>query len=371
MPLLCLQGHQASPLRPLERDCSAAWHKCGMLQRSAAQAAALLRELARCKPADTHATRGTRPSAGGTAWCACDATHGAGPKQARSQIICRRLLCTLGRRPLKRMPPPVSTLACTGDPARGAPITCEGGRVGPGGGFEVGWHSRTAGSVAKGAALPEAWWLLRVAAAICSARLRVPSAPARQRNAGNFSTPRLCRPSARALPALQALLPAARKLTSSRPGCVLRRYMARRYAAARVLGRERGGVRVGEQAGSWLRLPCQPTHPDGRHVWDGSVILTAQHQQNEPSLTSGVNGVPPAQVQVSKGDRRGRQGQQAGAHCAALHVHNHLAAGAGKGGRVPGTWAAIMNTAETCQANFYAASWQHALQAPRWRAQGH
>lgn len=49
-----------------------------------------------------------------------------------SQIIWMRLLCTLGRSPLKRMPPPVSTLAWTGDPASGAPMTCargEGGGV--------------------------------------------------------------------------------------------------------------------------------------------------------------------------------------------------------------------------------------------------
>lgn len=49
-------------------------------------------------------------------------------RSLHSQIICRRLLCSRGRRPLKCRLPPVSTLACTWLPTSGAPMTWWQGR---------------------------------------------------------------------------------------------------------------------------------------------------------------------------------------------------------------------------------------------------
>lgn len=66
------------------------------------------------------------------------------------------------------------------------------------------------------------------------------------------------------------------------------------------------GAREGARWGTGRELAASALPADAPRweAWWGRIgYLTAQHQQNEPSLTSGVNGVPPAQVQVSKGDR--------------------------------------------------------------------
>lgn len=91
VPLLGFQRHQAPPLRALQRDCgrgeAAALADCGDNGNLTTQF--------RFHKLVTAATRirGKRPTSG------------------YSQIICRRLLCRRGRRPLKCRLPPVSTLA--------------------------------------------------------------------------------------------------------------------------------------------------------------------------------------------------------------------------------------------------------------------
>ena len=131
--------------------------------------------------------------------------------QPSSQIIWMRLLCSLGRRPRKCRLPPVSTLACTGEPTSGAPMTCTREE-----------HGMVDGSPQAPSSQTELQAHAATSQMRCLEAAPAPRAQA-QPSQGQTATATPC--------TAHTSLRHRHARTSSSPGWVLRRYIARRYAA--------------------------------------------------------------------------------------------------------------------------------------------